>query len=55
MKKEGYKELGCKIRVSQLRRIINAGMSITALKEILKSSRLDDLTLDKAQVLLNHL
>jgi len=55
MKNEGYKESGCKTRVSQSRRIIKSGMSINALKEILKSSKLDDSTLDKAQILLNRL
>ncbi len=55
MKKEGYEESGCKTRVTQSRRIIKAGKSINALKEILKSSRLDDSTLDNAQILLNRL
>ncbi len=55
MKNEGYKESGCKTRVSQSRRIIKAGMSVVALKKILKSSRLEDSTLKKAQILLDYL
>jgi hypothetical protein len=55
MKNERYKESGCKTRVSQSRRIIKAGMSVVALKKILKSSRLKDLTLKKAQILLDYL
>ena len=55
MKNEGYKESGCKTRVSQSRRIIKAGMSVVVLKKIVKSSRLEDSTLKKAQELLDSL
>ena len=55
MKNEGYKESGCKTRVSQSRRIIKAGMSVAALKKIVKSSRLEDSTIKKSQVLLDSL
>ena len=55
MNNEGYKESGCKTRVSQSRRIIKAGMSVAAFKKIVKSSRLEGSTLNKAKVLLDSL
>ena len=55
MNNEGYKESGCKTRVSQSRRIIKAGMSVAAFKKIVKFSRLENSTLKKARVLLDSL
>ena len=52
---KGYAEKASRTRVSQSRRIINAGMVVDALTNILNSNRLGDITRNKAGELLNRL
>ncbi len=52
MKNEGYKESGCRTRETKARKIIKAKMTVKALINISKSSKLEDSTIKKANILL---
>lgn len=53
VQKEGYMESGCKVRVSQSRRIIKEEMVEDALNVIISSKRLDSATLMSAKKILS--
>jgi hypothetical protein len=54
-RKEGYKESGCKTRISQSRRIIHSGRAKDVLHDITKSSRLSEKVVARAKALLNQI
>lgn len=49
MRNEGYKESGCKTRVSQSRRIINSGKAIDALRIVSEAERVPVKIADEAK------
>jgi hypothetical protein len=55
VKNEGYKESGCKTRISQSRRIIHSGRAKDVLHDITKSSRLSEKVVARAKALLNQI
>ncbi len=54
MKNEGYKESGCKTRVSQSRRIIGIGRAVDALKMVSESERVPPHVVDEARRLMRE-